>query len=54
MGSPAEERLEALEDRLDRYRQWRPGHPCAHCEEGWVREEEGVLRCDDCGYFGYL
>lgn len=54
MGLSAEERLETLEDRIDRYQGRIPGQPCAHCEEGWVHEEAGVLRCDDCGYLGYL
>lgn len=54
MGLSAEEQMEALEDRIDRYRRRIPGRPCAHCDEGWVRKERDVLRCDGCGYLGYL
>ncbi|WP_336344862.1 hypothetical protein [Halalkalicoccus ordinarius] len=54
MTSSAEKQLKALENRIERYRQRMPGRPCAHCEGGWVRKERDVLRCDGCGYLGYL
>jgi hypothetical protein len=54
MTSSAEKRLMALENRIERYRRRMPGRPCAHCEEGWVRRERDALRCDGCGYLGYL
>lgn len=54
MGLSAEKRMKALEERLERYRQRMPGRPCAHCDDGWIREETDVLRCDSCGYLRYL
>lgn len=54
MKSSAEKQLRALEQRIERYQRRLSGRPCAHCEEGWVREESGALRCDGCGYLRYL
>jgi hypothetical protein len=49
-----DERLRAIERRLDQYHRHVSGRPCAHCEDGWIHEERDVLECDDCGYFVYL
>ncbi|MFC7007007.1 hypothetical protein [Halalkalicoccus salilacus] len=54
MKSSAEKQLRALEQRIERYQRRLSGRPCAHCEEGWVREESDALRCDGCGYLRYL
>lgn len=54
MRSSAEKQLRTLEQRIERYQRRLSGQPCAHCEEGWVREESDVLRCDGCGYLRYL